>query len=542
MMQLKPCMGRFICDDPINNSFKVTHSLNPRWKMFKSLILEINHRQGNDKPYADLLNRIRVGKHTEEDIALLRTRVRLAKSPDLKEVGLYIVCKRKECAQINEEYLNSLPGELLTIKARHHHATQKKYKPYIEPKDGAVATTSFIDELKLKIGGKLMIIHNINTVDSLTNGQLGVLITVIKTTSGEVDKLIIRLQNKNAGMQNKQNHPGLAKRFPGCIIIERVSNQYTLRRKGGDVAATATVIQFPVKLAFAITSHKIQGQTIPWPMTVVLDIQSIFEDAQAHVMLSRVQQLKQIYILKTFDESKIRTSRTALEEKERLAKISMNVNPSPWHRDSKNTIKVVSLNCAGLKPHFKDIQVDDTVLKGDIIHLVETSLEIDDKNPLNLCGYEVHTMSVGNGKGLTTYFKACVFKNQLDFIAPNMQATKFCSENLDVINVYRSSKGNSLDLLNKLVEMVTPGMSTLITGDFNICFSRNPNNRMSKGLVNAGFQQLVRESTHILGGHIDHVYWMSRNNQWKEPILQRHSPYYSDHDAICITMNEKVKF
>ena len=277
-------------------------------------------------------------------------------------------------------------------------------------------------------------------------------------------------------------------------------------------------------------------------MTVVLDIQSIFEDAQAHVMLSRVQQLKQIYILKTFDDSKIRTSRTALEEKERLAKISMNVNPSPWHRDSKNTIKVVSLNCAGLKPHFKDIQVDDTVLKGDIIHLVETSLEIDDKNPLNLCGYEVHTMSVGNGKGLTTYFKACVFKNQLDFIAPNMQATKFCSENLDVINVYRSSKGNSLDLLNKLVEMVTPGMSTLITGDFNICFSRNPNNRMSKGLVNAGFQQLVRESTHILGGHIDHVYWMSRNNQWKEPILQRHSPYYSDHDAICITMNEKVKF
>ena len=54
MMQLKPCMGRFICDEPINNSFKITHSLDPRWKMFKSLIMEINHRQGNDKPYADL--------------------------------------------------------------------------------------------------------------------------------------------------------------------------------------------------------------------------------------------------------------------------------------------------------------------------------------------------------------------------------------------------------------------------------------------------------------------------------------------------------
>ena len=150
-------------------------------------------------------------------------------------------------------------------------------------------------------------------------------------------------------------------------------------------------------------------------------------------------------------------------------------------------------------------------------------------------------MSVGNGKGLATYFKASVFHNKQDFITPHMQITKFCSENLDVINVYRSSKGNSLDLLNKLVEMVTPGMSTLITGDFNICYYRNPNNRMSKGLVNAGFQQLMREPTHILGGHIDHVYWNSSYQRiWKDPVLNRHSPYYSDHDATCITMIRQV--
>ena len=133
-----------------------------------------------------------------------------------------------------------------------------------------------------------------------------------------------------------------------CVIIERVANQYTLRKKGGDVGTTATVIQFPIKLAFAITSHKIQGQTIPWPIIVVLDIQSIFEDAQAHVMLSRVQQLKQIYILRTFDEFKIRTSGIALKEMERLASISMNKIPTPWHKEgSKKTLKVVSLNCAG---------------------------------------------------------------------------------------------------------------------------------------------------------------------------------------------------
>ena len=276
-------------------------------------------------------------------------------------------------------------------------------------------------------------------------------------------------------------------------------------------------------------------------MTVVLDIESIFEDAQAHVMLSRVQQLTQIFILKKLNESKIRTSTIALKETDRLASISMNKNPSPWLTDNDNSIKVASVNCAGLKAHYKDIKSDETLLKGDIIHLIETSLEEYEVCPLNLCGYERHIISVGNGKGIVTYYKENVFRNHQDFITPNMQITKFCSENLDVINVYRSSNGNSNELLIKLTEMVASEKSTLITGDFNICFSRNPNNRMSKGLANAGFKQLVRVATHLLGGHIDHVYWMSRNHKWKEPILLRNSPYYSDHDATCITMSRQVE-
>ena len=46
----------------------------------------------------------------------------------------------------------------------------------------------------------------------------------------------------------------------------------------------------------------------------MLDINSIFEDAQAHVMLSRVQQISQVYILNKLDESKVRTSKIGLEE------------------------------------------------------------------------------------------------------------------------------------------------------------------------------------------------------------------------------------
>ena len=123
--------------------------------------------QRNDKVYADLLNRVRVGEHTKEDIELLRTRVRRPKHKDLKEASLYIVCKRKDCARMNLQYIIKLRGTAYNIKAKHHHPTQKKYKPYIEKKEGAVATTAFLDELILKIGAKIMIIHNIDTTDCL---------------------------------------------------------------------------------------------------------------------------------------------------------------------------------------------------------------------------------------------------------------------------------------------------------------------------------------------------------------------------------------
>merc|ERR1711888_462891 len=140
---------------------------------------------------------------------MLRTRIRRANHPDLKEASLCIVCKRKDCAMINAQFLKKMKGEMITIKAIHHHATRKNYKPYIEPKEGAVASTSFIDDLQLKIGAKVMIIHNIDTTDCLTNGQLGELIDTVTMTNGRVDKLIIKLNNKKSGEVNRSKHPGL---------------------------------------------------------------------------------------------------------------------------------------------------------------------------------------------------------------------------------------------------------------------------------------------------------------------------------------------
>ena len=138
ILQFRPVLGALAFEKPKTPEFHETLNMENRWELFSVLNLEINHSQGEDKVYAEMLNRIRVGKMTEEDISKLKTRVRPKNHPDLKEIGLYIVPTRKACAKFNGEYLNSIEGEEIELKARHYHATQKKYKPFIEKKEGAI--------------------------------------------------------------------------------------------------------------------------------------------------------------------------------------------------------------------------------------------------------------------------------------------------------------------------------------------------------------------------------------------------------------------
>ena len=196
------------------------------------------------------------------------------------------------------------------------------------------------------------------------------------------------------------------------------------------------------------------------------------------------------------------------------------------------------MNCAELAPHFIDIECDEHMLKADVIHLIETSIEKDDEAHFSLAGYSSHYISIGNGKGLVTYFKSTVVEYEQEVKETSMQIVKFTSPQLDTINVYRSRNGHSVELLNHLLQMLTKNKPTLITGDFNMCYITNRNNRMSQGLEKSSFSQLVQDATQIRGGLIDHAYWKDTTRVWNNPEIERYSPYYSDHDAICSTLTK----
>ena len=108
------------------------------------------------------------------------------------------------------------------------------------------------------------------------------------------------------------------------------------------------------------------------------------------------------------------------------------------------------------------------------------------------------------------------------------------------INIYRSSSGSILEALKALEALLENSKPNLITGDFNLCFTKNNANSITTRLLDLGFKQLVTEATHIQGGLINHVYWRnSRTPQFQEPIVERYSPYYSDHDAIGLAITKK---
>ena len=104
MMQLKPIMGHWIFQEPSSKDFTETHLLDPRWKMFSCVLLEKNHRQGADKEYADLLNKIRVGNFQEDDIQPIRDRIRSDGHPDLEEASLWIHATRTAVTKRNEVF------------------------------------------------------------------------------------------------------------------------------------------------------------------------------------------------------------------------------------------------------------------------------------------------------------------------------------------------------------------------------------------------------------------------------------------------------
>ena len=426
-----------------------------------------------------------------------------------------------------------MKGEEMMFKAKHSHSLQPDYKPMIDAV-GQVGKTNFVDELVLKKGCPVMLVSNIDVADCLSNGQLGTLVDTVKGANGVVKWLMIKFKNENVGKEWRQRHPGLAQRYPGCTGVERLSWDYSLKEEG---PKHLNIYQFPIKVAFAVTAHKIQGQSILKPAKVAIDLAGIKSSSQAYVMLSRVEDIQQIGIMGEFKDSSVRIDKNALAELQKMNERSMNRNPTPW-RDGKAAVRIAALNVMNLRHNHKYLVEDPTLKFADIVCLSETWLSNGEEG-FSMGGYEVAYNSVGEGKGVAAFYKAEIFHHRAECRLGRAQMIMFESPAADVIVIY-CSKGQSLEeVADKVDEWRDPAKMTVVCGDINVCLKKEERNKLTVELESMGFAQLNEEATHVAGGHIDHMY-VTKEAAGKTS-LERYTPFYSDHDALCLTLAQGME-
>ena len=531
MMQIKPVKGRYIMECPKSKQFEMTHEIDSLWHKFDCIVLERNHRQGDDKSYADMLNRIRIGKETEEDIELLKTRIRKQNDPEImnEKDAIYIFGTNNKVNQMNKKRLNMLKAETMVIQAICLHKTIKDFKPSID-NAGNINNTPFQMELKIKIGAKVMLTYNIDTSDGLTNGARGEIIGRITDNSNSITKLIVKFENEDHGRDARRRNPDIEKLHPAGTPIEKINFSFSISRSKSAVVNTANVIQFPVKLAFASTAHKIQGATIQKPMKMIISVTDIWAAALVYVMLSRICALWQLYILDEFDSSKMYPSMTALKETERLRQLALKQE----NKKEANTLMISSINCRSLKKHFTDISTDHDLLNSDIICCQETWIneEYDNLDQYEIENYRSHFINNGRGKGLAIYVREQLSIEE-EVNERFLQLAKIKSNLADIIVLYMSQAGNLNGLENILSQIIKTETPTIIIGDFNVNFLDEKTKSTSSFLKKQSLVKLVNVPTHIEGSCLDQA--LVRDQQKMNTYhTQLTSKYYTDHKALSL--------
>ena len=120
------------------------------------------------------------------------------------------------------------------------------------------------------------------------------------------------------------------------------------------------------------------------------------------------------------------------------------------------------------------------------------------------------------------------------------QITKISSNNIDVINVYRSKDCDLEEfklMIFKMIDANDMFRKVLICGDLNIHYTEETSNSFVKKIVDEyKFEQLVTDPTHDGGNTLDHVY-VSQALQGRV-VVEKTCSYFSDHDLLTIKVIE----
>jgi hypothetical protein len=235
--------------------------------------LEKVYRQ-EDPEFLQILNNLRNNNIGDADIDILNKHVKLDFKPEEEEGYITLTTHNREADGINQRALAALDAKSRTFDAE----VTGKFPEYLNPIEA---------NLELKIGAQVMFVKNDLSQEKLFyNGKMG---RVVELDRDEIKVLFPE-----------------EKRTISVELYEWENIKYTYNDTNGEMEAETlgTFVQYPLRLAWAITVHKSQGLTFD---KAVLDITNVFAPGQAYVALSRLRSLEGLVFLKPMRKNGLST-------------------------------------------------------------------------------------------------------------------------------------------------------------------------------------------------------------------------------------------
>lgn len=238
----------------------------------------------SDPTFVSMLNRARIG-----DASCLGYFNRLAGRPETPSAAVSIVARNKDAEAVNLNRLADLKGK----SERFSGTVTGEFKP------GDMAAP---ESLELKVGARVICVAN-DKNGGYVNGSTGVVTNMHGTSAEGLPAVMVRLDSGVEVAVTRKEWENTAYRVTDATNGRKHLEQVTL----------GTYTQYPLKLAWAITYHKSQGQTLD---AVSIDPDT-FGPGMLYVGLSRATSAAGIWLTREVKPSGLKADQAVVEFYER---------------------------------------------------------------------------------------------------------------------------------------------------------------------------------------------------------------------------------